>query len=95
MIIQNAIICRDSKVVVIIDDSKPLIAHVADVNFYPKDNKKKLLLQGIYHVPGIKKNSSVLQLTRACHYVLLGPNDMKVYTNFKTLSQPITCEHRA
>lgn len=79
-----------SKVVVIADNSKLSIAHIGNVVFCPEDNNRELKLEGVYHVPGMKKNLlSVSQLASAGHYVLFGPDDVKIYKEFVTPSKPI------
>lgn len=89
-IIQNPVKYGGSRVVVIADNSKLQIAHIGDVRFYQEVNKKEMVLQSVYHVPGMKKNLlSVSQLTIAGHYVLFGPDDVKVYKKFETSSHPI------
>ncbi|KAE8694951.1 hypothetical protein F3Y22_tig00110761pilonHSYRG00036 [Hibiscus syriacus] len=51
-------------------------------------------LQDVYHVTGMKKNLlSVAQLTSSGHYVLFGPQDVKVYRDVK-ISETPTMEGR-
>ncbi|KAI3513963.1 hypothetical protein L1887_12232 [Cichorium endivia] len=79
-----------SRVVVIADNSRLKIANVGDVVFRPENNSEELKLEHVYHVPGMKKNLlSVSQLASAGHYVLFGPEDVKVFTEFESPSQPI------
>nr|KAJ0210601.1 hypothetical protein LSAT_V11C400160610 [Lactuca sativa] len=95
-IIQNPVKYGGSRVVVIVDNSKLKIAHVGDVQFHPEESKEEMMLQSVYHVPGMKKNLlSVSQLTSAGHYVLFGPNDVKVYKEFETPSYPIAKGRRS
>lgn len=43
-------------------------------------------LQNVYHVPGMKKSLlSVAQLTSLGHFVLFGPQDVKVYYDLKII----------
>ena len=58
------------------------------------DNKYDIMsLHNIYHVPGIKKNLSVSQLTTSWNYVLFGPEDVKIYEDIKITGKP-TMERR-
>ncbi|KAM2104672.1 hypothetical protein ACFX1R_015247 [Malus domestica] len=46
-------------------------------------------LQDVYHVPGMKKYLLfVAQLTSSGHYVLFGPQDVKVYRDLKISEIP-------
>lgn len=46
-----------------------------------------MLLDNVYHVPGLKKNlMSVSQITETGKYVLFGPNDVKVLDNVRNIS---------
>lgn len=47
-------------------------------------------LQNVYHVPGMKKNLlSVAQLTSSGHFVLFGPQDVKVYRDLEIMKEPV------
>lgn len=88
--LQDPIKYEGSRVVVIADNSKLPIAHIGDVVFSPEDSKKDLILQDVYHVPGMKKNLlSVSQIASLGHYVLFGPNDVKIYKQVETSSTPL------
>lgn len=94
--LQDPVKYEGSRVVVIADNSKLPIAHIGDVVFSPEDIKKELMLPGVYHVPGMKKNLLfVTQLASAGHYVVFGPNDVKVYDKFETKSIPVLNGHRS
>lgn len=89
-IIQELVNYEGSRVVVTVDNSKLLITHVRSVILCPEDNRKELKLKNVYHAPGMKKNLlSVSQLTSTGHYVLFGPDDVKVFTQFQTHSKPV------
>lgn len=85
--LQDPIKYEGSKLVVIDDNSKLPIAHIGNIVFSPKDIKKELMLPGVYHVLGMEKNLlSVAQLASAGHYVVFGPDAVKVYDKFETKS---------
>ena len=88
--LQNPSKYDGSRVVVIADDSRHKIAHIGGAILPSEDDKVKLSLRNVYHVPGMKKNLlSVPQLTEDGHYVLFGPKDVKVFKDFETQSIPI------
>lgn len=94
--LQDSINYGGSRGVVIADNSKLSIAHVGNVVFRPEDNNKELRLESVYHVLGMKKNLlSVSQLASSGHYVLFGPNDVKIFKEFETRSKPILKGRRA
>ncbi|KAL6327288.1 hypothetical protein AAG906_018586 [Vitis piasezkii] len=53
-------------------------------------NTNDVSLQNVYHVPGMKKNLlSVAQLTSSGHFVLFGPQDVKVYRDLEIMEEPV------
>jgi len=49
-----------------------------------------MLLQNVYHVPGMKKNLlSVAQLTSSGHYVLFGPQDVRIYHDLEVKEESV------
>ena len=83
--LQGSVRNGGSKVVVIADNSKLPIAHVGEVVFCLEDNNKHLTLENVYHVLGMKKNLlSVSQLASTGHYMLFGPDNVKIFKEFET-----------
>jgi len=65
--------------VVAIHNSRLPISHIGKTKVTPLLNSKRVQLQGVCHVLGMKKNLlSVSQLTASGNYVVFGPNDVKV-----------------
>ena len=66
--------------VVTADNLRLLITHIDKTIIIPRYNPNQVPLQDVYHVPGMKKNLLfVAQLTSSGHYVLYGPQDVKVF----------------
>ncbi|KAI3703127.1 hypothetical protein L6452_28883 [Arctium lappa] len=81
--LQNLIEYKGSRVVVMANNTKLPIAHVGNTSLSPQGDKE-VSLQDVYHVPGMKKNLlSVTQLTSTGHYVVFGPQYVKVYNDLK------------
>ncbi|KAE8674817.1 putative disease resistance protein [Hibiscus syriacus] len=82
------------RVVVTTDNSRLPITHISKTIVTPRYNTNHVQLQDVYHVPGMKKNLLyVAQLTSSGHYVLFGPQDVKVYHDVK-ISETPTMEGR-
>jgi Zinc knuckle len=80
---------KGNRVVVIANNSRLPIAHIGKTVVTPRYSPEEVPLQDVYHVPGMKKNLlSVAQLTSSGHYVLFGPEDVKVYRNLKVTERP-------
>ena len=76
------------------DNSRLPLTHIGKTIVTPQYNSNQVPLQDVYHVPGMKKNLlSVAQLTSSGHYVLFGPQDVKVYHDLK-ISETPTMEGR-
>jgi len=74
---------------VIPDNSRLPITHIGKTIVMPQYNSNQVPLQNVYHVPGMKKNLlSVAQLTSSGHYVLFGPQYVKVYRDLKISETP-------
>ena len=55
----------------------------------PRYGPNEITLQGVYHFQGMKKNLlSVALLASSGHYVLFGPQDVKVYEDLKIIGTP-------
>ena len=92
--LQNLSEYKGGRVVVTADNSRLPITHIGKTIVTPRYNSNQVPLQDVYHVPGMKKNLlSVAQLTSAGHYVLFGPQDVKVYRDLK-ISETPTMEGR-
>ncbi|KAE8705491.1 PLAC8 family protein [Hibiscus syriacus] len=92
--LQNISEYKGSRVVVIVDNSRLLITHIGKMIVTPRYNSNQVQLQDVYQVPGMKKNLIfVAQLTSSDHYVLFGPQDVKVYHDLK-ISETPTIEGR-
>jgi transposase InsO family protein len=88
--LQNLSEYKGGRVVVTADNSRLPIAHIGKTIVTPRYNSNQVPLQDVYHVPGMKKNLlSVAQLTLSGHYVLFGPQDVKVYRDLKISETPI------
>ncbi|KAE8708207.1 PLAC8 family protein [Hibiscus syriacus] len=77
-------------VVVTDDNSRLPITHIGKIIVTPRYNTNQVQLQDVYHVPGM---IYVAQLTSSGHYVLFGPQDVKVYRDVK-ISETPTMEGR-
>ncbi|KAE8686769.1 Detected protein of unknown function [Hibiscus syriacus] len=92
--LQNLSEYNGGRVVVTVDNSRLSITHIGKTIVMPRYNINQVQLQDVYHVPGMKKNLlSVAQLTSSGHYVLFGPQDVKVYRDVK-ISETPTMEGR-
>ncbi|KAE8669333.1 hypothetical protein F3Y22_tig00112249pilonHSYRG00290 [Hibiscus syriacus] len=92
--LQNLSEYNGGRVVVTADNSRLPITHIGKTIVTPRYNTNQVQLQDVYHVPGMKKNLlSVAQLTSSGHYVLFGPQDVKVYRDVK-ISETPTMEGR-
>ncbi|KAK3041270.1 hypothetical protein RJ639_001372 [Escallonia herrerae] len=88
--LQNLSDYKGSRVVVTANNSKLPIAHVGSAIVSPQSNDDEVPLQNVYHVPGMKKNLlSVAQLTSSGHFVLFGPQDVKVYHDLVIIEEPV------
>ncbi|KAG6489183.1 hypothetical protein ZIOFF_050443 [Zingiber officinale] len=87
--LQNLSQYKGARMVVTADNSRLPIAHVGKTVITPRYNSNQVPLQDVYHVPGMKKNLlSVAQLTSSGHYVIFGPENVKVYRNLKISEAP-------
>ena len=81
---------KGNQVIVTANNSKLPISYVGRTILSPHIGPKEFQLQGVYHVPGMKKNLlSVSQLTAQGNYVVFGPQEVKVYRNLKESGTPI------
>ncbi|KAE8673428.1 putative disease resistance protein [Hibiscus syriacus] len=88
--LQNLSEYNGGRVVVTVDNSRIPITHIGKTIVTPRYNSNQVQLQDVYHVPGMKKNLlSVAQLTSSGHYVLFGPQGVKVYHDVKISETPI------
>ncbi|KAE8672542.1 tir-nbs resistance protein [Hibiscus syriacus] len=93
--LQNLSEYNGGRVVVTADNSRLPITHIGKTIVTPRYNTNQVQLQDVYHIPGIKKNLlSVAQLTSSGHYVLFGPQGVKVYRDVK-ISETPTMEGRS
>ena len=75
---------KGGRVVVTANNSRLPISHIGKTTIVPRYGSNEIPLQGVYHVPGMKKNLlSVAQLASSGHFVLFGPQDVKVYEDLK------------
>ncbi|KAH0661325.1 hypothetical protein KY284_026256 [Solanum tuberosum] len=82
--LQNLSEYKGSLEVVTTDDIKLLIAHIGKTIVSPNSCVDLMLLQNVYHLPSMKKNLlSVAQLTSSGHYVLFGPQDVRIYRDLE------------
>ncbi|KAL5769820.1 hypothetical protein ACOSP7_013974 [Xanthoceras sorbifolium] len=87
--LQNLSEYKGNRVVVTADNSRLPIAHIGKTIVTPRYNTNQVPLQDVYHVPGMKKNLlSVAQFTSSGHYVLFGPQDVKVFRDLKISGKP-------
>ncbi|KAL6327017.1 hypothetical protein AAG906_013184 [Vitis piasezkii] len=76
--------------VVTTNNSKLPIAHIGNTVVSSQYNTNDVSLQNVYHVLGMKKNLlSVAQLTSSGHFVLFGPQDVKVYRDLEIMEEPV------
>ncbi|RVW83189.1 Retrovirus-related Pol polyprotein from transposon TNT 1-94 [Vitis vinifera] len=76
--------------VVTVNNSKLPIAHIGNTIVSSQYNTNDVSLQNVYHVPGMKKNLlSVAQLTSSGHFVLFGPQDVKVYRDLEIMEESV------
>ncbi|KAF7823791.1 Retrovirus-related Pol polyprotein from transposon TNT 1-94 [Senna tora] len=88
--LQNVSQYKGNRVVVTADNSKLPIAHIGKTMISPQHDVDHMTLQNVYHVPSMKKNLlSISQLTSSGHFVLFGPDDVKVYRDLKNLEEPV------
>ncbi|KAL6327785.1 hypothetical protein AAG906_025613 [Vitis piasezkii] len=81
---------RVYNMVVTANNSKLPIAHIGNTVVSSQYNTNDVSLQNVYHVPGMKKNLlSVAQLTSSGHFVLFGPQDVKVYRDLEIMEEPV------
>ncbi|KAG6471607.1 hypothetical protein ZIOFF_069051 [Zingiber officinale] len=77
--LQNLSEYKGDRMMVTANNSRLPIAHIGKTIITPRYNSNQVSLQDVYHVPGMKKNLlSVSQLTSSGHYVLFGPEDVKL-----------------
>ena len=87
--LQNCSEYKGNRVVVTADNSRLPIAHIGKAIVTPRYSPNQVPLQDVYHVPGMKKNLlSVAQLTSSGHYVLFGPQNVKVFRDLKISENP-------
>ncbi|KAH9650151.1 hypothetical protein KPL70_026252 [Citrus sinensis] len=87
--LQNYSEYKGNRVVVTADNSRLPIAHIGKAIVTPRYSPNQVPLQDVYHVPGMKKNLlSVAQLTSSGHYVLFGPQNVKVFRDLKISEKP-------
>ena len=78
--LQNLTKYKGSREVVTADDTKLLIAHIGKDVVSPNSSADMMLLQNVYHVPNMKKNLlSIEHLTSKDHFILFGPQDVRIY----------------
>lgn len=71
------------------NNSRLPIAHIGSTFLTPQYNPQKVALQDMYYIPSLKKYLlSISQLTSSGHYVLFGPQAVKIYQNLKILGTP-------
>jgi hypothetical protein len=88
--LQNLTEYKGNRVVITANNSKLPIAHVGNTIVSNHHSDNEVALQKVYHVRGMKKNLlSVSQLTSAGHYVLFGPQDVRVYHNLEVTEEPL------
>ena len=80
---------KGERVVVTANNSRLPIAHIGKTMVVPRYNARRLQLNNVFHILGMKKNLiSVPQLTSSGNYVLFEPEDVKVYQNVKITGTP-------
>lgn len=78
----------DGSNVVIIANNQ--IAYTGDVSFPADTYKNELIIENVFHLPGIGKNLfSIPQITSFGKYVLLGPDRVHIFDEFETISKPV------
>ncbi|XVE81428.1 hypothetical protein DITRI_Ditri15bG0062500 [Diplodiscus trichospermus] len=88
--LQNMTEYKGGRVVVTVNNSRLPISHIVKTVIIPRFSSKKVALQDIYHVPGMKKNLlSVAQFTASGHHVVFGLHDAKVYQDLKISGTPM------
>jgi len=88
--LQNLFEYKGSREVVTADDTKLPMAHISKTIVSRNSCADLMLLQNVYHVPGMKKNLlSVDQLTSSGHYVLFGPQDIRIYHNLEVKEESV------
>jgi len=88
--LQNLSEYKGSRVVVTANNSKLSIAHIGNTVVSPQHGDTKVPLKNVYHDLGMRKNLlSVAQLTSSGHYVLFGPQDVKVYRDLEIIKEPM------
>ncbi|KAG5598611.1 hypothetical protein H5410_029981 [Solanum commersonii] len=88
--LQNLTKYKGSREVVTADDTKLPIAHIGKAVVSPNSSVDLMLLQNVYHVPGMKKNLlSVAQLTSTGHFILFGPQDVRIYHDLEIKKEPV------
>lgn len=87
--LQNLSEYKGSREVVTANDTKLPIAHIGKAVVSPNNCADLMLLQNVYHVPGMKKNLlSVAQLTFSGHFVLFGPQDARIFHDLEIKEEP-------
>jgi len=88
--LQNLSKYKGSRVVMTANNSKLPIAHIGITVVCPQHGDIEVPLQNVYHVPRMRKSLlSLTQLTCSVHFVLFGPQDVKVYRNLKIIEEPV------
>jgi len=88
--LQNLTEYKGNRVVVTANNSKLSIAHVGNTMVSNHYSDNDVSLQKVYHVLGMKKNLlSVSQLTSSRHFVLFGPQDVRVYHSLEIAEEPL------
>ncbi|KAJ0103216.1 hypothetical protein Patl1_06266 [Pistacia atlantica] len=88
--LQNLSEHKGNRVVVTADNSRLLITHIGKTIVTPRYNPNQMQLQDVYNVPRMKKKLlSMAQLTSSGHYVLFGPQDVKVFRDLKISEKPM------
>ena len=65
------------------------IAHIDKAVVSPNSSADWMLLQNVYHVPGIKKNLlTVSQVTSTRHFILFGLQDIRIYHDLEIKKEP-------
>ena len=81
---------KGERVVVTANNSRLPIAHIGKMMVVPRCNARRVQLNNVFHVPGMKKNLiSVPQLTSSGNYVRFRPEDIKVYRSVRITGTPI------
>ena len=86
---------KGRQVIVTANNSKLPINYIGKTKISPRFNSQPIKLDGVYHVPGMKKNLlSVSQLTAQGNYVVFGPQEVNVYRNLITSGTPVMKGHK-